>query len=47
MDVLLDEANNDIITFLPDGDAFAILEPKAFAERLMPSKFKLYREKRC
>lgn len=42
MDVLLDEANNDIITFLPDGDAFAILEPKAFAERLMPSKFMLY-----
>jgi hypothetical protein len=39
MDVLLDEANNDIITFLPDGDAFAILEPKAFAEKLMPKKF--------
>jgi hypothetical protein len=46
MDVLLDEANNDIITFLPDGDAFAILEPKAFAEKLMPSKLKPYQEKR-
>ncbi len=46
MDVLLDEANNDIITFLPDGDDFAILEPKAFAEKLMPSKFKPYQEKR-
>ena len=39
MDVLLDESLNDVITFLPDGDAFAILEPKKFAEQVMPKAF--------
>lgn len=39
MDVLMDETLNDIITFLPDGDAFAILDPRAFAEDIMPQYF--------
>jgi len=41
MDVLMDEKLNDIITFLPDGDAFAILEPKQFAEIVMPKYFSI------
>jgi hypothetical protein len=39
MDVLMDEKLNDVITFLPDGDAFAILEPKKFADEVMPKAF--------
>ena len=39
MKVLMDESLHDIITFLPDGDAFAILKPRTFAEVVMPKYF--------
>jgi hypothetical protein len=39
MTVLMDSSLNDVITFLPDGDAFAILKPKTFAEEVMPKYF--------
>jgi hypothetical protein len=39
MDTLLDDSLSDIITFLPDGDAFAILEPKLFQETVMEERF--------
>ena len=39
MDVLMNEEHDDVITFLPDGDAFAILKPKKFADEVMPKHF--------
>jgi hypothetical protein len=41
MDVCMNENLSDIITFLPDGDAFAILEPKLFVEKVMPKYFNI------
>jgi len=41
MNLLEDPSNSDVITFLPDGTSFAILQPSAFASGLMSKHFKI------
>uniref|UniRef100_A0A7S2HHJ9 HSF-type DNA-binding domain-containing protein n=1 Tax=Helicotheca tamesis TaxID=374047 RepID=A0A7S2HHJ9_9STRA len=41
MTLLDDPSNSDVITFLPDGTSFAILQPTVFASDLMPKHFNM------